>query len=126
MASAFGMGSARDRLAPQAMMTAANSRRRSCEADVSSYLRIATDFNAQRLDDRNLGADQFARQPVTRYAGVEHASGVWLHFKNRGAKTHEGQIVSRSEPCGARADDGDTFSSGLGESRHRRETQADG
>ena len=86
-----------------------------CEADVFPNLGVAADFDAQRLDYGDFRPDQFAGQAIARYAGVEHAGGLWLHFKDRGLEAHQGEIVSRGEPRRARTNDGDTFSCGFRE-----------
>ena len=64
MASALGMGSARERLAPQAMMTAAKSRRRWANLTSFPILCVATDLDAEGLNYRDFCPDQFTRQAI--------------------------------------------------------------
>ncbi len=93
------------------------------EADIFTDLCVATDLDTQRLNHRDFCPDQLTRQAIARHAGVQHAGRLRFHLKNRGAKSHQGEIVPGSETGRTRADDRDPFSSWFGKAGVRKELQ---
>jgi hypothetical protein len=94
MASELGIARALDRLATgddDGGKAAPKIRK----ADMLPNLRVAADLDAEGLNHRDFCTDEFSRQAITRYAGVQHAGRLRFHLKDRGAKSHQGEIVSR-------------------------------